>query len=151
MLIPILISLKNYIKKDNNIKQISIIVSLITILLLITIFLFLPIIDININELEMPAVYAIDKICHSFKKFYGLIILISIFTTAISLGVSFLKNVSKNAKIYNKTAIIICITSIIFSPIGFSNLINLLYPILGGLGVFQIIQIFLNKTYCKNK
>ena len=86
-------------------------------------------------------VYAINKIYPNIKDIYGLIILISIFTTAISLGISFLKNTSKNNKDYSKITIVICLTSVIFSKFGFSNLVSLLYPILGFLGIIQIIQI----------
>ncbi len=93
----------------------------------------------------MPAVYAINKIKPEIKNIYGIIILVSIFTTAISLGISFLKNVTKNSKSYNNIAILICLTSIIFSKIGFSNLVSFLYPILGFLGIVQIIQIMKKK------
>ena len=90
----------------------------------------------------MPAVYAVEKICHNMKAIYGIIILISIFTTAISLGISFLNNVSKNQKKYNNIAVIICLSSVIFSKIGFANLVNLLYPILGVLGIWlQIVTL----------
>ena len=92
----------------------------------------------------MPAVYAINNIWPSIKKAYGIIILISIFTTAISLGISFLKNVTNNKKSFNIVSILMCMSSIIFSGFGFSNLVNLLYPILGVLGLVQIAQI------CKN-
>lgn len=109
--------------------------------LLIIIFSFLINIDVNIKELEMPAVYAINRILPNIKNIYGIIILISIFTTAMSLGMSFLKNVTKKQKSYNLIAILICASSIIFSKIGFSNLVNLFYPVLGLLGLLQIIQI----------
>lgn len=143
LLIPALISIKEYINRDKNIKYIACIVTVITALLLNIIFLVLINIDVNIKQLEMPAVYAIDKIWHSMKNIYGIIILISIFTTAISLGISFLKNVSKSQRGYNRIAILICMSSIIFSNIGFSNLVNMFYPILGGLGLMQIGRIFL--------
>lgn len=90
----------------------------------------------------MPAVYAINKISPYIKNVYGIIILISIFTTAISLGISFLTNTAKNTKQYNLITILICITGVLFSEIGFANLVNLLYPILGFLGLIQIIIIF---------
>lgn len=143
LLIPVLISIKDYIGKIKNIKYISIIVTLITIFLISIVYLLLINVDVNIKELEMPAIYAIDKICHNMKNVYGLIILISIFTTAISLGISFLNNVAYCAKKYNIVAFFICITSVVFSGVGFSNLVNLFYPILGTLGLVQIIQIFL--------
>lgn len=145
LLIPALISIKDYIKDNKNIIYIAIIVTVITIILLSIIFLFLVNIDVNIKELQMPAVYAINMIYPNIKNIYGITILISIFTTAISLGISFLKNVSKRENRYDYLAIFICITSIIFSKVGFSNLVNLLYPILGGLGMLQIIQIIIKK------
>lgn len=145
LLIPVLISIKDYITNSKNIKYISIIVTLITTILLTIIFLFLINIDVDIHNLEMPAVYAINMMYPKFKNIYGLIILISIFTTSISLGMSFINNVSKNNNSFNKITLLICISSIIFSKIGFSNLVNLLYPVLGVLGLVQIIQILVNK------
>lgn len=137
--------MKNYILKDKDIKYIAIIVSVIIAILLTIIFLFLINVDVNIKELEMPAVYAINNIWPNIKGIYGMIILISIFTTAISLGMSFLKNTSINKKSYDVIAILICASSIIFSRFGFSNLVNAMYPILGVLGLLQIIQIIINK------
>ena len=127
--------------KFQNIKYISIIVSIIIAILLISVFLFLINVDVNIRELEMPAVYAINNIWPRIKNVYGMIILISIFTTAISLGMSFLKNVSINKKSYNVLAVLICASAVIFSNIGFSNLVNMMYPILGCLGLLQLILI----------
>lgn len=142
LLVPVLITIKNNVKKAKDIKYISLIVTIIVTLLLVIIFFLLLNIDIDIKSLEMPAVYAINKISHNIKNIYGITILISIFTTAISLGISFLNNTSKNRKKHNTIALIICLTSIMFSTIGFSNLVNLLYPILGFLGIIQIIQIY---------
>ncbi len=144
LLVPILISIKSYIKKEKDIKYISIISTIIIFVLLISIFFLLINVDINIKDLEMPAVYAIQKICYNIKNIYGVIILISIFTTAISSGLSFLNNTCKSTKKYNISAIFICFSSIVFSKIGFSNLVNLLYPILGLLGAIQIIQILMH-------
>lgn len=133
--------MKEYLLKTKNIKYISIIVSIIISILLISVFLFLINVDVNIKELEMPAVYAINNIWPRIKNVYGMIILISIFTTAISLGISFLKNVSINKKSYNVLAVLICASAVIFSNIGFSNLVNMMYPILGFLGLLQLILI----------
>lgn len=140
-MIPILTSIKEYLLKFQNIKYISIIVSIIIAILLITVFLFLVNVDVNIKELEMPAVYAINNIWPKIKSIYGIIILISIFTTAISLGMSFLKNVSINKRSYNVLTVLICVSAVIFSNIGFSNLVNMMYPILGGLGLLQMVLI----------
>lgn len=139
LLIPILISMKKYIIKEKNIKSISIAVTFIIAILLLTIYSLL--VNVDISNLEMPAVYAINKICPYIKNIYGITILIAIFTTAISLGISFLQNTCKNQKDFNTKCTLICISSVVFSQIGFSNLVNILYPILGGLGLIQMIQI----------
>ena len=103
-------------------------------------------VDVDITKLEMPAVYVVSNIFKFLEIIYGFIILGSIFTTSISLGTSFLQNVSKNKKSYTQIAAIMCITSVLISKIGFSNMINLLYPIFGYLGLIQIWRISLTKT-----
>lgn len=131
--------MKKYIIKEKYIKSISIVVTLIIAILLLTIYSLL--VNVDISNLEMPAVYAINKICPYIKNIYGITILIAIFTTAISLGISFLQNTCKSQKDFNTKCILICISSVLFSQIGFSNLVNILYPILGGLGLIQMIEI----------
>ena len=136
-----LISIKELISNIKNIKYIAIIVSAILIILLTIVFLFLINVDVDIKQLQMPAVYAINNIWPGIKKVYGIIILISIFTTAISLGIGFLKNVICNKKSFNVISTLMCMSAIVFSGFGFSNLVNLLYPILGILGLVQIVLI----------
>ena len=91
LLIPILISMKDYIKDKRDIKNISIISTIIFMILLTIVYMFLINIDVDIKQLEMPVIYVIQKISPKIKIIYGIIILISILTTAISLGMSFLK------------------------------------------------------------
>ena len=136
--LPIIIKGKRDKEEKINNKSSKI----ITAILINIIFLLLINIDVNIKELQMPAVYAIYKIIPYMKNIYGITILISIFTTAISLGISFLQNITKRKKSYNFMASLICLTGVIFSKIGFSNLINLFYPILGIFGIVQLILIF---------
>lgn len=141
LLIPVLLTLKEYVKNRKQIFFISAISTTITIILSIIIFLILVRVDVDIAKLEMPAVYVVSNMFKFLKIVYGFIILASIFTTSISLGISFLTNTSKNKKSYTQLAVIMCITSVIVSKIGFSNLINLLYPIFGYLGLLQIWKI----------
>lgn len=141
LLIPVLITLNKYIKSKKNVKIISIVSSMIIIVLSTLIFFILTKVDVNIENLEMPAVYVVSNMSKLLKNIYGFIILGSIFTTAISLGISFLQNIEKNKKSYTQIALIMCITSVIVSKIGFSNLVNLLYPIFGYLGLLQIWKI----------
>lgn len=147
LLIPVLITLKDYIKNKKQIRSIAVITTGITILLSVVIFLLLVKVDVDITKLEMPAVYVVSNMFKFLKAIYGFIILGSIFTTAISLGTSFLQNTSKNKKSYTQIAIIMCITSVLVSKIGFSNLIHSLYPIFGYLGLVQIAVLILkNET-----
>ena len=141
LLIPVLITLKDKIEKNKNIVYIAVIPGVILLVLALVIFFLISNIKTNINVIEMPAVYAIGMYFEKFRAVYGFIILSSILTTAISEGISFLENVSETKKNYTQVAAILCITSVIFSKIGFSNLINLLYPIFGILGLLQIFVI----------
>lgn len=141
LLIPVLITLNNYVKNKKQIFYISFISAIVTILLSVIIFLLLVRVDVEISKLEMPVVYVVSNMFKILRYIYGVIILGSIFTTAISLGVSFLQNTAKNKKGYTQIAIIMCITSVIISKFGFSNLVSLLYPIFGYLGLIQILRL----------
>lgn len=146
LLIPVLITLNKYIKNNKQINKISILSSGIIAIMSTLIFLLLTKVDVDIEKLEMPAVYVVSNMFYILKYLYGFVILGSIFTTAISLGISFLQNTSKNEKSYSHIALIMCITSIVVSKIGFSNLVNLLYPVFGYLGLLQIYKILLKNA-----
>ena len=141
LLIPVLLTLKDFIKNKKQIAGISILSTLIIIALSLIVFFLLVRVDVDITKLEMPAVYVVSNSFKILKYVYGFIILVSIFTTAISLGTSFLQNIAKNKKSYTQFATIMCITSVLTSKIGFSNLINLLYPLFGYLGLIQTFKL----------
>ena len=145
LLIPVLITLKNYINHKKQIRSIATITVGITILLSVMIFLLLVKVEVDITQLEMPAVYVVSNMFKFLRVVYGFIILGSIFTTSISLGTSFLQNVGKNRKSYTPIALSMCITAVLVSKIGFSNLINSLYPIFGYLGLIQIVALIFKK------
>lgn len=142
LLMPVLISLRKQIKKEVNIKYIAIISGLIMIILSVIIYMLLLRSDVKISTLEMPVVYVIRSFFTKFKSIYAFIILSSIFTTAISIGTGLLQNISKNKKSYTQFVVFMCITSLIISNIGFSKLVNLLYPFFGYIGILQILIIF---------
>ena len=146
LLIPVLISIRQQITKQTNIKYIAIISSILMIIMSIMVYMLLVKVDVNINELEMPIVYVIRKFFPSFKAIYAFIILSSIFTTAISIGIGFLQNICKNKKSYTQFVIFMCITSLLISNFGFSNLVNLVYPIFGYIGILQMMFIFREKV-----
>lgn len=141
LVIPVLVGLKKYVKNKKQIKTISIVSGFIVFFLAISIFLWLTNINICFDNLEMPAVYVIDTKFPNFSWIYGIVILLSIFSTAISIGISFLKNVMKNKKNYPQFVAIMCISGVIISNFGFSNLVRILFPIFGYLGIVEIMWI----------
>lgn len=146
LLIPVLLTLKNYIENKKQIIKITTTSTLIIMILSVIVFLLLVRVDVDITNLEMPAVYVVSNMFKAARYVYGFILLGSIFTTAISLGTSFLQNVTQNKKSYTHIAAIMCITSVIISKIGFSNLVSSLYPIFGYLGLIQILKLSSKKV-----
>ena len=142
LFIPVLISLKKQITIEKNIKYIAILSTIIIAILSIIIFFLLARVDIlEIKNQEMPVVYVISKYFANYKKIYAFIILASIFTTAISVGIGFIQNISKNRTSYPQIVLFMCITSLIVSNFGFSKLVNFVYPIFGYVGIIQMIII----------
>ncbi len=141
LLIPVLLTLKDYIQNKKQIVKIASLSTFIIMILSIIVFLLLVKVDVDITKIEMPAVYVISNSFKMLRYVYGFIILGSIFTTAISLGTSFLQNTSKNQKSYTQIAVIMCIISVLISKIGFSNLVGFLYPVFGYLGLLQILKL----------
>ena len=98
------------------------------------------------SRIEMPVVYTIEKNFSQFSGIYGIVILLSIFSTAISIGISFLKNITKDKKSFPQIVGMMCITGTIISNFGFSNLVKMLFPIFGYLGIVEIVFIIKHKS-----
>lgn len=141
VLIPILLPLSKKLKQKSNIITVSSLCGIILAILAISIFGLLLKINIDINQIELPTVYVASMMGKSYKILYGIIILVSIYTSAISAGYGFLEKYQKNQKQYKKIAILICIIAFLVANIGFTTLVNILYPICGTLGLIQIILI----------
>lgn len=139
LLIPIVVSLKKYIQNKKQAILTSIICSIILIILALSIYGLILKIDIDINKIELPTVYVARMSGKIYTYIYGGIILVSIYTSAISAGYGILENYIKKPKKYKTIAKLMCTSSVLISNIGFSQLINSLYPILGLLGIVQII------------
>lgn len=141
ILIPIITNLNIEKINKKQIKLISIFSSIFIIILAIIIFSLLLRSNNYTYNLELPLVEISAQFGVVFKYLYEIIIIISIFTSSIGAGYSFLKNVSKSKKQYIIYLILINITGIMVSNIGFSKLVEYLYPLFGLLGIFQIILI----------
>lgn len=138
VLIPIIINLQNLISNKKQVKYIIGITLLIMMIMSLVIYGILSLNILEIKNIEIPIVFIANKFGIFYKYLYGLVILIAIFTTAISEGYSFLENIAKSKKQYFIYSILICFLSIAFSNIGFGKLLDILYPLLGYLGLLQI-------------
>ena len=145
LLIPVLISIRKQITKKENIKYISILCGIFMIIMSLMLYMLLMRGNVELASLEMPIVYVIRTFFKSFKTIYAFIILMSIFTTAISIGIGLLQNISKDRRRYTQSVIFMCITSLIVSNFGFSKLVNLMYPFFGYIGIIQLIYIINKK------
>ena len=144
-IIPIVVTMSNVTKNKKETKYISIICSIIIFILSMSIFAILSQSNFNITNLEMPVVFIVGRYGIFYKYIYCLVVGIAIFTTAISVGYGYLQNYENNKEKYNKKIILLILCSIIAIPIGFSKLIELLYPIFGGIGLVQSLYVIKKK------
>ena len=144
-IIPIVVTMSNVTKNKKKIKYISIICSIIIFILSMSISAILSQSNFNITNLEMPVVFIVGRYGIFYKYIYCLVVGIAIFTTAISVGYGYLQNYENNKEKYNKKIILLILCSIIAIPIGFSKLIELLYPIFGGIGLVQSLYVIKKK------
>lgn len=145
LLIPILIELNEKIESQSIIKKVSLFCCGILGMLGVCLCGLLIRGNGYSNTLELPIIQIVKEFGTIYPWVYGIVIIVAIFTSAISAGYGFLKNVTKTKKGYQKLVWLLCISSIFIAFIGFSNLVNLLYPIFGILGFIQIFQIAKSK------
>ena len=137
--------MKSYCQTKKQIVGISLISGVSIIVLSFCIYGLLLRGQFFAQDLELPLSPVMFEFGKIFEYIYGFIIICSIFTSAISTGYSFLQNVSKNEKAYHRNLILISIIGILVSNFGFSNLVQILYPLFGILGFIQIIMLFSKK------
>lgn len=144
VLLPILVSLKKYISNLHCVGFVSILSSLTLFILSLILFFLLNHYFYQIKNIDLPTVYIASNLSFFYKYSCGLSILGAIFTTAISSGYAFLDSFNKkNSKSLFRIALTLCFSSILFSNIGFSTLLNLLYPLLGIIGFLEVLLILI--------
>ena len=78
-------------------------------------------------------------------KFYDFIIMSAILTTAISQGYSYVEKYKNNKKMYKNKLILMLCVGIILMQYSFSNVMEFVYPIFGGLGFILCGYIMLKR------
>ena len=140
-IIPIIITIKNTLKNKKQIKIACIVTVIFICILSLAIFCILITKNNEYINFDMPAVAIISSYGKKYKILYCLIIGIAIATTAISVGYSYLQKFENKERIYNKKMILLIIFSAISLKIGFSNLVEILYPVFGIIGFIESIYV----------
>lgn len=138
-----LIGLKKYTYQKE--RKIAVIVSGIFFILATILYLILQYGGGDLLNVELPLIYIVKQYGGTYQYIYGIVIVSAIYTSAIAAGYGFVENCSKNRKIYKKICMLICITAVPVSKIGFSYLVNAIYPVFGLLGLVQIGYILFRK------
>ncbi len=92
----------------------------------------------EVSSLDIPMLKICGYIGDSYRKFYAVIMWIAMFTTALANGFGFMNRISKEKNKILSTAIF-CILAIPLAKMGFSNLVGVLYPIFGFIGVMMMV------------
>lgn len=141
ILIPILLEIKN----DFSSKKENFIISIFSSSIMLACgFIILSLISKNTDSLlfTIPLLGIINTQNIFFSYIIKLGILIAILTSAISSEFAFVRDFSKVHPQYVKCLFFVSLTSIFVSQIGFQNLIEVLYPLFGIIGIINLFIIF---------
>jgi len=139
MLLPLITGIN---EKNLTIRQIKVICSAIFMIIVISSVLLLMLLNIlNVNGIEIPLIYIANYISNDAVILCLVLILLAIFTSVVCVGYSFLNNVSKTPKKYNRNLLMMCGVSFLLVEFSFANTMQITYTFLGILGVMQILAI----------
>ena len=102
---------------------------------------------LNIFNFEMPIIYIVGRYGAFYKYIYSIIIGIAIYTTAVSSGYGYLQKFEGNKKVYYRQMLFLMLGSVMSVKVGFSKLIELLYPVFGGIGLVQSLCLLKYKDF----
>ena len=139
-LIPIVISISSKVKNKKNSRIITFITSIIILILLLVIYKILIFSPIDIKNKELPILSIVENFSKKQTILYSIVIVIAMLTSAISALFGVIENI-KSKKKHKNIIIFLCLLSIPISYIGFSNLIEIVYPVFGIIGIIEVILI----------
>lgn len=94
----------------------------------------------DVVNLEVPMLKICASISDTYRKVYAVILWIGIFTTALANGFGFMNRFKKNRLLYTA---IFCISAIPLARLGFANLVGIIYPIFGFIGIVIMILVLI--------
>lgn len=103
-----------------------------------SIYLFYPI----AFEKELPILAILESFGAHTENYYAIILWLAMLVSAVSAGFCFIERVCTVIKADKKiVTLVLCITAVPLSTLGFSRLISSIYPVFGYLGMFIIFVI----------
>ncbi len=129
---------KDYSKKH---IKISSIISCLILVLLIFLFNFVLINQSKLSDLPMATISG------NINKLWGIVVLIciwfAIFSSILSVSYTIVSVVKISIKCEIVSAIITSVLGYVFSLFGFNKIVECFYPLIGALGIFLIIIVFI--------
>ncbi len=141
MLLPLITCLSERKNIKNAPKIISIIIFFIILVSGLGILLLLNV--VNVQNVEIPIIYIANHIGGNTVTFSMILVLLAIFTSVICVGYSFLNNISTAKKKYKRNLFIMIITSFLLVNFSFASTMQMIYTLLGVIGIVQILAIIL--------
>ncbi|QUI20943.1 hypothetical protein HZI73_00915 [Vallitalea pronyensis] len=98
----------------------------------------------DIQGIEIPMLAIVMRYAKVVQYIYIIVLISAMFTTAVANGYGILSKLKINKTKGGKVKLAVFIgVAVLFSQIGFSNMVGKVYPIFGYIGVFEIILIML--------
>ena len=98
---------------------------------------------------EIPLLDLSARLGHGFSLFYGIILLLAIYTTATGMSWVVASNVQKeSSKWYKPVAVLVCVGAYVLSLVGsFAELMNKIMSISSYVGLLYVVCIIVSKVY----
>ncbi|MDO5389195.1 MAG: hypothetical protein Q4F63_08170 [Clostridia bacterium] len=136
--IPLLITIPDKYMYRNCGNQVGIVIFILSVMIIIPLYTHYSL--ISSSTLPLMAL-----LTGKIKYLYELLLMLAIFSTAVSSAYSFLNSLKKQSTLSSVLFVNIC--AIIMSLLGFSNIVNKVYFIFGIAGIILLIILFIpNKS-----
>lgn len=116
----------------------GVILSLLGISILTSMFIYYK----EVYTLEIPMLGISSYISNNYRILYAIVLWIAMFTTALANGFGFINRFNLENKMGLKIGLF-CLSSIPLTRFGFANLIGVIYPIFGVVGIAIMVIVLL--------
>ena len=142
-IIVVFCEMRHIIKSEKTVLFSSVLSFLGLFLISLILFVMLLMFKNEAMLFELP----ILEISKKMKDFYVVILILAMITTAVSMGFGVLTFLEKCFKKQKHLSLFICLMAVLFSQIGFSDMVSKVYSFFGYVGMLFFLIIF--KDYIK--